>query len=97
MVSLIHYQLRNTTYITMANMTLRLPDDLDSQLKAQLQEKGISKHQLILNILRESSGMSLEDTELTQNAIKELQDQVYQLQKQVKVLAEHAGYPFGTF
>ncbi|MEH2183054.1 CopG family transcriptional regulator [Nostoc sp.] len=81
----------------MANMTLRLPDDLDSQLKAQLQDKGVSKHQLILSILREKSGMSLEDQEQTQNDIKELQDQVYQLQKKVKILAEHAGYPWGTF
>ena len=81
----------------MANMTLRLPDDLDSQLKAQLQGKGISKHQLVLDILRKSSGMSLEDQERTQNDIKELQDQVHQLQKKVKVLAEHAGYPLGTF
>ncbi len=81
----------------MANMTLRLPDDLDSQLKAQLQGKGISKHQLILDILRESSGMSLEGQERTQNDIKELQEQVHQLQKKVKILAEHAGYRWGTF
>ncbi len=81
----------------MGNMTLRLPDDLDLQLKAQSQDKGISKHQLILDLLGIGSGLGLGYSELPEDTLRDLQSQIEQLQKKVKVLAEHAGYPFGTF
>ncbi|MEH2309516.1 hypothetical protein [Nostoc sp.] len=71
----------------MANMTLRLPEDLDLQLKAQSQDKGISKHHLILDLLRIGSGMPLEYPELPLDTLRDLQGQIYQLQKQVKALA----------
>jgi CII-binding regulator of phage lambda lysogenization HflD len=81
----------------MANMTLRLPDDLDSQLKAQSQEKGISKHHLILDVLTIETGLSLEHPYSSQDTLGDLQSQIDQLKKQVKVLASHAGYPYGSF
>ncbi|MBD2245124.1 CopG family transcriptional regulator [Nostoc sp. FACHB-888] len=81
----------------MANMTLRLPDDLDLQLKAQSQENGISKHQLILDLLNGGSGLTLGYSELPQDTLRDLQGQIDQLEKKVKALAENAGYPFGTF
>ncbi|MGH1396980.1 MAG: toxin-antitoxin system HicB family antitoxin [Trichormus sp.] len=76
---------------------LRLPEDLDSQIKAQAQQLGISKHQFIIDAIIKQLGEQPEATVNPTVTLEELQAQVEKLQKQFKILAEHCGNPLGTW
>lgn len=77
---------------------LRLPEELDSQIKAQAHQLGISKHQFIIDAIIKQLGEQPQEAPVNPTVtLEELQAQVEKLQKQFKILANHCGNPFGTF
>ncbi|MFS0515419.1 toxin-antitoxin system HicB family antitoxin [Nostoc sp. UIC 10607] len=77
---------------------LRLPEELDSQVKAQAQQLGISKHQFIIDAIAAQLGdQAYEYPAPATTTLADLQAQVDRLQKQFKILAEHCGNPLGTW
>lgn len=77
---------------------LRLPEELDTRVKAQAQQLGISKHQYIIDaIVKQLGDQPYETSSDPSTTLEDLQSQVEMLQKQFKVLAAHCGNPLGTW
>lgn len=75
---------------------LRLPEELDSQIKAQAHHLGISKHQFIIDAIITQLGTQPETQVNHTVTLEELQAQLEKLQGQFKILADHCGNPLGT-